>query len=134
MNLNFLRDQGDIGQYWNNEVVLFQNNYSDISSLPKATDLINLFTGKFEAGEWIKPIDVKINSSYIDQYGDHQQDLSIDINAAMTYYQNGFSLCLGDMSEHIDDISALKSKAIEIFGYSELIAVSPPQFNRRITL
>lgn len=44
----------------------------------------------------------------------------------MTYYQNGFSLCLGDMSEHIDDISALKSKAIEIFGYSELIAVSPP--------
>lgn len=44
----------------------------------------------------------------------------------MTYYQNGFSLCLGDMSEHIDDISALKSKAIEIFGYSELIAVPPP--------
>lgn len=66
MNLNFLRDQVDIGQYWNKEVVLFQNNYSHISSLPKATDLENLFTGKFEAGEWTKPIDVKINSSYID--------------------------------------------------------------------
>lgn len=131
MDLDFLKTQKKINKYWNNEVVFFQNQNLLSSNLPSAEDLINLFKGNFVSGQWSEPLNVNINASCINQDGSHQQLLSIDINAARNCYLNGFSLCFGDMSSTIDAITNLKAKAVDIFGYSDLIAVtgylSPPE-------
>ena len=131
MNLDFLTTTKNINKYWNNEVVFFPKQTLLSSSLPSAANLINCFKGNFDSGQWSEPLNVNINASCINQDGSHQQLLSIDINAARNCYLNGFSLCFGDMSSSIDAIATLKAKAVDIFGYSELIAVtgylSPPK-------
>ena len=124
MNLDFIKNSGDISKYWNNEVVMFPNQQSILSSLPSATDLMKCFTGNFESGNWSSPISVNINASTVLQDGSHQQLLGVDINTARNCYANGFSLCFGDMADSIDHLARLKSKAIEIFGHPELIAVT----------
>jgi hypothetical protein len=124
MNLDFIKNSGDISKYWNKEVVKFPTQQSILSSLPGSTDLIKCLTGNFESGNWSSPIGVNINASTVLQDGSHQQLLGVDINTARNCYANGFSLCFGDMANSIDHIAQLKSKAAEIFGYPELIAVT----------
>ena len=131
MTLDFLHEYKNIGKYWNKEVVFFPNQNLLSSSLPAARELINCFNGNFVSGQWTEPLNVNINASSVNPDGSHQQLLSIDINDARNCYLNGFSLCFGDMSLSNDHISALKAKAVEIFGYPDLIAVtgylSPPK-------
>lgn len=131
MNLEFLLDGESIGKYWNNEVALFPHQNLLSSSLPAANDLINCFTGSFVSGEWTEPLNVTINASCLKEDGSHQQLMAIDISTARNCYLGGFSLCFGDLSLNIDHIAALKAKAVDVFGYSDLIAVtgylSPPK-------
>ncbi len=131
MILDFLHDRKNIVKYWNKEVVLFPNQKLLSSSLPAATDLINCFKGNFISGQWTEPLNVNINASCINLDGSHQQLLSIGINDARSCYLNGFSLCFGDMSLGINHVAALKAKAVDIFGFADLIAVtgylSPPK-------
>jgi hypothetical protein len=132
-SLDFLNDQKKIVKYWNKEVSLFIDQKSLSSSLPSATELVNFFTGNLISGNWVEPLNVKINASCINREGSYQQLLSISIDEARSRYLNGFSLCFGDMSLDINQIAALKTKAAEIFGYADLISVtgylSPPKVN-----
>lgn len=124
MNLDFIKSNADIKKYWNNEVIQFPNQPDILASLPGASDLMKCLTGNFEASSWSAPISVNINASTVLQDGSHQQLLGVDINTARNCYKKGFSLCFGDMSDSIDHISRLKSKAVEIFSHPELIAVT----------
>lgn len=124
MNFDFIKNHIDISKYWNNSVVKFPNQPDVLNSLPGASDLIKCLTGNFEAGNWNSPLNININASTILQDGSHHQMLGININAACNSYANGFSLCFGDMADSIDHVALLKSKAVEIFGYSDLIAIT----------
>ena len=124
MNLDFIKNNGDIAKYWNSEVVKFPNQPAILGSLPGASDLIKCLTGNFSDGNWSSPISVNINASTVLQDGSHQQILGVDVNTARNCYSNGFSLCFGDMADSIDHIARLKLKANEIFGHPELIAVT----------
>ncbi len=124
MNLDFIKNNGDIANYWNSEVVKFPNQPAILGSLPGASDLIKCLTGNFSDGNWSSPISVNINASTVLQDGSHQQILGVDVNTARNCYSNGFSLCFGDMADSIDHIARLKLKANEIFGHPELIAVT----------
>lgn len=131
MSLEFLFDGKKIGKYWNNEVALFPNQALLSSPLPLANDLINYFTGNFVSAEWTEPLDVNINASRLNADGSHQQLMAIDFKTASSCYRDGFSLCFGDLSLNIDTVGVLKAKAVELFGYPDLIAVtgylSPPE-------
>ena len=124
MNLDFIKNQGQISNFWNNAVIKFTNQSGLVALLPGVSVLMNYFTGNFENGNWSSPINVNINASTILQDGAYQQLLGIDINTARGCYANGFSLCFGDMADSIDQLNLLKSKAVEIFGYPELVAVT----------
>lgn len=131
MNLDFLLEGKSTPEYWNNEAVLFsaQDQLSDY--LPSSDELVNYFAGSFSKGAWAQPLDVRINASLINTDGVNQQLISVDIETARNCYINGFSLCFGDLSSDIVRISELKMKAAELFGYTDLIAVtgylSPPK-------
>ena len=131
MTLDFLLDGGNIGKYWNTKPALFSNQSLLSSSLPAANDLINCLTGNLVSGNWTEPLDVSINASCLKADGSHQQLMAVDVFTARNCYTNGFSLCFGDLSLSIEHLAALKAKAVDLFGYSDLIAVtaylSPPK-------
>lgn len=124
MNLDFIKNHDHIANYWNSDVIKFSNQSSFLSSLPDVSNLMKCFTGSFESGNWISPIGVNINASILLKDGSYQQQLGIDVNTARRYYADGFSLCFGDMADSIGQITLLKSKALEIFGHSDLISVT----------
>jgi hypothetical protein len=130
MDLDFLLDGGNIQKYWNNQAKFFISKNLLSSALPGKTDLINYFNGNFFSDNWVEPSNVNINASRIDENGSYSQLLSIDINLARRFYSDGFTLCFGDLSFNSRSIAALKEKAVDIFGHSDLIAVtaylSPP--------
>jgi len=124
MNLDFIKNQYDIARYWNNEVIKFSNQPIILASLPDASDLMKCVAGNFETGNWSSPINVNINASTVLEDGSYEQLLGIDINTARGCYANGFSICFGDLAGSIDHLALLKAKAVEIFGYPDLIAVT----------
>lgn len=119
-----------IREYWNNNSFKFERISELSRTLPDIQGLIKLMNGSFENEIWKKSLSVMINASRVQEDGNHQQFLSIDPKASSDYFNSGFTLCFGDLSNLVKSIGELKIKAGEFFGYEELISVtsylSPP--------
>lgn len=111
-------------EYWNHQVVLLKNAAPFFLDLPNAEQLVQCLTGRFTAGRWVEPSSIKINASRVSDDGSFTQMLSIGIEEARKAYNNGFSLCFGDLSNDFTSLAELKNHSSKIFGYPELIAIT----------
>ena len=131
MPSNFIKNLDDIQSYWNKETMIFTNQESLHFSLPSASQLISSLLGNYDNKNWNEPLNVNINASKINFQGSHQQFSAIEIDAARSYYHDGFTLCFGDLSIEIKKITDFKNQIINFFGCGDLISItsylSPPK-------
>lgn len=131
MPYRFLANRTQIEDHWNKQSFLIAKGV-DIceGSIPSTSELLEAFSGGFNSGNWIQPLEVNINASKVDPDGRPNQLVAIDIGAARELYASGFSVCLGDLSVAVESLAALKQAAAIVFGNPELILVtgylSPP--------
>jgi hypothetical protein len=124
MNLRFLNSENKLREYWNQKTLLFANQTQLSESLPRTNQLVRLLTGHFDGNVWKKPINVSINASSPRVGENIHQHFALDVERAMDLFENGFTLCLSDLTPHIDTLERLKDEAVEIFGYPESIVVT----------
>jgi hypothetical protein len=123
MVLDFLNNSPP-REYWDKQVVLFRGGAPFIADLPDAQELVRVLSGAFADGDWIEPIDVRINASRISDDGSSQQLLTVGIEQARKLFKSGFSLCFGDLSDDIPSVHELKLMASEFFRYLDLVSVT----------
>lgn len=129
-HLSFLTDTQNIGEYWNENTVLFPAQRESVVDLPAKDDLLLALNGHFKESKWVAGIPVNINASKVIDAQTNQQFQSIDHKNCSELFNNGFTLCFGDLSDEISSVSELKKAACGIFGHPDLIFVtaylSPP--------
>ena len=123
MKADFLR-QNPPQVYWNKRVVQFKGAAPFIVELPSAGQLVQILSGAFISGQWVEPLGVKINASRLSDDGSSQQMLALGIEEARKAYNNGFSLCSGDLSDDIPSLRELKADSSNYFENKDLIAIT----------
>jgi len=130
MDLSFLSRFKPIHSYWNLEVIHFTGQQHVFGGLPDVSELVEGLLGGFVRSQWEPGADVGINASIIRGDGQHHQLLSLDVGAARRHYNEGYSLCFGDLSNWFQGVGELKQAAVDMFGHPETIVVtaylSPP--------
>lgn len=113
-----------IKSYWNRAPVHFKNGFSTYELLPDAAELISRLSGGFLNGQWRPEVKISINASRINADLSHHQYLSIDLARARDSYCSGFSLCFSDLSAKIEELHDLKTSAVSVFAFADLIEVT----------
>lgn len=124
MDLSFLGDHSTLGQFWNKQPKLFRSAISDCNDLPTSESVMISLSGHIKSGEFLPPDDVQINVSRVNIDKSIQQELGVSSSRAKAMYAQGYGICLGDLSRNHPELSALKTKASDLFGQPELISIT----------
>ena len=120
----FLKNIAEIKENWNINPFLLSNGSENDLNLPSENRLVSYFSGLFEQGHWIAPIPSYINASRVDSNGNHHQQFGVDIDSDRNLYIQGYTLCSGDLSPHIDKLNVVKNIAADLFSFPESISIT----------
>ena len=107
-NLSFLTNTQNTKEYWNKNTALFRAQKESINDLPAKDDLLLELNGHFKENRWMAGIPVNINASKVIDAQTNQQFQSIDNKNCSELFNNGFTLCFGDLSDEISSVFDFK--------------------------
>lgn len=121
---NFLTRKEELKSFWNRAPNYMAKGYEDVLALPSADSMLAEIVGSFSSGVWHLGADVNINASKIDTINGLEQTLSIGLEDARDRFNNGYTLCFADLSNHFATLSEIKESATDVFGSAELVQVT----------
>ena len=102
-------DLQSLTKIWGVKPIKLASKAPKLSSIPDANCLIEKLQTRFEEGHWHRGNDVEIHVTKPEQDGTVTQKVLNNIVDAKYFYEQGYTICISDISDHDDSLRELKA-------------------------